>query len=458
MGSFNEVCALSGFTITPGDPVRLLFLTQNPYVKCDEREAQRGCYHYDQWFVRTPPIKGEYADYGRCDFKEGELTKLISDLFDDDVVERPFGFNQYHAGPVLKGRGIHQYIEAAWQGRLNVRDDGGASAPKVPDKFPTWQKIHQLLKDAKGRTKFPLQCEVENGEGYNASDVIPGVVCVNFNKYGDNSERLNKVKKLLDKTYESKLVYKKYGDRDPVDPVLIVTVPGAFDNPHILVVDDDNVTNNIKQALTVHPEMCRDRNRILPVLAVMIREDVWQTYCNLEYKPSYGSKIPSVESLFEKTTKTFEKTKEEMAVIASKLENVMESNPELAKAQQELKYLINQHRYDSSIREIFMEIPFQTMMIKHLAKATFDPNFENKEELARDCCELARIEMVMSWLHQSWSIPSTGGQEPSWKLRTKLLENLATLSKDIVQKQKEEWGDDEEEEIDTEDEDEGEED
>lgn len=120
MGSFNEICALSNLIIAPGTPVRVLFLTRNPYVVSDMHEDYRGIYHYDQWFARTPPIKGRYGDYGRCDFEEDSISHLIEECFQKDVVERPFGFNQFHAGDVTKTKDIHHFLNAASQGRLLV--------------------------------------------------------------------------------------------------------------------------------------------------------------------------------------------------------------------------------------------------------------------------------------------------------------------------------------------------
>ena len=122
MGSFNETCAISGLPIGCGDLVKLVFLSRNPFCSADEHFYHRGCYHYDHWCMRTPPISGKYDDYGRCKFKENYLTRLIEKMFIDDIVELPFGFNQYHAHSVPKKPTIHQLLDAAWQGRLLVRD------------------------------------------------------------------------------------------------------------------------------------------------------------------------------------------------------------------------------------------------------------------------------------------------------------------------------------------------
>lgn len=64
-----------------------------------------------------------------------------------DVVERPFGFNQYHETGVLKKHGLDNFIKAAWDGRLLVKD-GDSDEPKMPPHFPTWKKVHQIFRKA----------------------------------------------------------------------------------------------------------------------------------------------------------------------------------------------------------------------------------------------------------------------------------------------------------------------
>lgn len=386
MGSFNEVCALSNLNIPYGTPVRLLFLTQNPYVESDQREQQRGCYHYDQWFVRTPPIKGEYADYGDCEFKETPITKLVTACFQDDVVERPYGFNQYHAGPVAKGKDLQHYLAAAWQGRLLIADEYSQGSP-VPEHFPTWQRLHAILK--KGKVK--LQCEMKGEGGYNAQPVRPGVVCVTYNSYSNEEKKLKAIEKLILATYDCKLVYKF--EKSKNDPCLLVVPKDAFNNPSNLLNMDE-----LNEALKSHPELDRNREP-RPCLAVMVREDVWQVYLTTKIEKESWRDIPTT---------------------------VPEILKKLKKACVPDKFFLRV--CDMAFRDTLHTIPFQTMASTHIVKTFEDKKPKGLDELLLACAELAKVELVMSLLHHSWYIPSLGGQEGQWEMRTKLLKKIAAIS------------------------------
>lgn len=136
MGSFNETCALSGFSIPYGTPIRHVFLTQNPYLTSDQHETKKGVYHYDYWFVRTPPLKGRYDDYGQAVHDDPEMCRLIADVFSEDVVERPIGPNQYRDPAVRRGENLEHYLEAAWEGRLLVANQARTSRSS-PESLPT---------------------------------------------------------------------------------------------------------------------------------------------------------------------------------------------------------------------------------------------------------------------------------------------------------------------------------
>jgi hypothetical protein len=411
MGSFNEVCAISHINIGYGDPVRLLFLTRNPYVESDEHEAQRGCYHHDNWFVRTPPIKGKYDDYGRCKFTEDTTTKLIVDCFQKDLVERPFGFNQYHAHAVLKGMGIDEYLQAAWQGRLLVQDEYTRARTKVPDNWPTWEKVHALLGE-----KFTLQIEgKEDGkEGFNAIPVMPGVVCVIYNSYSNEEKNLKKAAKVIEKVYDCKLIF-KFEDRKN-DPCLMVTAKGAFDNPSMLFQEE--LTKN---KLNTHPEMARHtirEGRNLPVLAVMVREDVWQSYCNVVPNPRFESeyfKLKTVEEIVESLQQTVKGMKEVHERDMTRDAKIFPLMGDIVR--------------DS----LLYSLPFMTSPKCHLV-AAIEKGLPT-DELIRDIAELIRVEMVMARLCHPWHIPGLGGQDGEWDLRTKILSDMAAISKKELDEQ-----------------------
>lgn len=395
MGSFNEVCALSSLNISCGTPVRLLFLTQNPYVCSDQREQHRGCYHYDQWFVRTPPLKAVYADYGNCTFKATPLVKLIESCFQEDVVERPFGFNEYHAGPVSKGRELDHYLKAAWRGRLLVKDEY-VRDQKTPVRFPTWQKVHTIFKEA----GLPLQ--IDKDEGYNAQPVQPGVVCVTYNTYDGEVNKLKAAMKLLSPIYDCKFLYKIPSYKN--DPCVLVVPKEAFKDKSLLLNDAE-----LKEALSKHPELNRGR-RELPCLSVMVREDVWKAY--------YGLKISADSWCKER----------ELSIpdLVQKLKKACTADKSFLKV------------CDMSFREMLFSIPYQTTASTHIVKSLETEGFKGRDELLHACAELSKVEALMATLHHSWQIPSLGGQQEEWKTHTKLLKKLVAIGEREIQKEKDE--------------------
>ena len=273
-----------------------------------------------------------------------------------------------------------------------------------PDHFPTWQKVQAIIK----ANKLPIQSskEDEGCAGYNAQPVAPGVVCVDFNSYDDNTEKLKKVQALIEQEYDCRLV-KKFEDRDS-ESCLMVSPKGANDNPALLF---DEV--KAKEVLNTHPETLRHYDlfglwRQLPVLAVMIREDIWQAYCNVTVDEKYHSwfdsgRPTSLEQFHEALKKIVEKY-----AVESKKDFFMKG--------------------EIGFREILCHIPFMTTPTEHIMTALEKDDFPVMNGLVQSVAELARIEWVMGSLHQPWYIPPLGGQESAWALRTQLLKDVLAIS------------------------------
>jgi len=395
MGSFNETCALSGLNIPYSTPVRLLFLTQNPFTHADEHAAQRGCYHNDQWFVRTPPIKGVYDDYGRARLKQARLAKLVAATFDTDVVERPYGFNQYHAPPVSKGQPLDHYLQAAWEGRLLVHSPYDQRGPDTPSAWPTWQRVKQTLRE----WELPV-AELE-AQGLNVQEVQPGIVCVHVidcvpSKGGSEEDLLARAQKVLDKTFDCQIL-QRFPDRQQ-EPVLMVTVQGGLRSPGDLVN-----RSQIHDALNRHPQNKQiPRYRQLPVLAVMVREDVWTLYSQMDVKEKYrpDDKQPTVDG-------------------------------HLKRLQEMYSHLgtVDWHFKKSDFMAFRHGVPFEVSWVTHLEKTKEIKGFAAEKELLQACAELFQVEHVMELLHQPWHIPPLGGQDGEWDLRTELLSGLHAISK-----------------------------
>lgn len=420
MGSFNEICALSGLQIQPGTKVKCVFLTRNPYVDAGNKFAQRGCYHYDQWFLRTIPIDGVYDDYGRATFEDNYVVKLIEQQFAKDVVQTPWGCNQYHQHGTFENPSIDQLFELASQGRLRVYDGGAERSKKVelPEEYPTWQRVRDLIVSKK--LKFMT---AEGVDAYNAQHITDGVVFVDFNSYGDNKKKLEKVNKILAEKYDTKFVG-KYKPED-IDGI-IVAPKGAFKDLSVLHrLHDQDLTN----ALDNHPErpasLFNVRN-YLPVLAVMIRDDVWQEYVKIKYDGNEyeGYNIPSVKVIAEQIRPLVDDSITPEDISQKELD---EMTPELR-----AKFLASIRRMITSVgeREYFATIPFQIT-----ASCALSAKIENKkdqDDLIQRLAETARVERVMSWCQYSWHIPCLGGQTEVWDLK----EKIAGIVKKIAKKER----------------------
>lgn len=395
MGSFNETCVLSGLSISYGDPVKLLFLTQNPYVVADQHEAKRGIYHYDNWFARTPPIDGKYEDYGSCEFKEDIVSDLILELFRKDVVERPFGFNRYHTCDVTKSKGIRHFLKAAWDGRLLVRDDYANNPYPIPDSWPTWEKVHDLVRGAGLFVQSDSDKEDGKERGFNAQPVVPGVVSVIYNSYEGEDKNLKKLQKILESHYDCKLVYRIPEHKN--DPCLMVTVKGGLQDCSLLFDKE-----KMEDMLGYHPDINRRLGeRQLPVLAVMARQDVWDSFCKVSVKEKSAYGLMSVDKIFEGVKNAIKK-------FGDGANGILKIS-------------------DFIFREHFVSLPFMTTVGNHLALAMENGTLD--DILIRRCVELARVEMIMNRLHRPWYIPPLGGQEDDWELHGKLFKSFVDICK-----------------------------
>lgn len=382
----NETCALSGFSIVPRDPVKLLFLTRSPYVESDQKYFCRGHYHNDQWFVRTPPITAVYDDYRRCKFKKNYITKIIEDVFAKDVYEEPFGHNQFHATGVFANPSIEQLIEAADQGRLRVRYH--YVEPKVPEHFPTWRKIRDVLLAA--GLKIMIN---DDDKAYNVQEIGEGIVYVHFNAFGGTTKEVKRVQPLL-KDYDSKFVLEN--ETNPVSECGLLVVPkGTFDDPAILASE---FIKRIQDILSRNHPLDRSRTaRLQPVKTVMVRQDVWELYRDVGWK-------------------TYEKL-----------------DYSVAGWQETLQQVINEE--DTLTCGMLMGLPISgvpyTEHLKELIKSK-----RTKSDTAEIFAETCRVETTMAQICQAWQIPASAGTEPRWDLHKKLNTGLKKIITEAIKSRK----------------------
>lgn len=141
MGSFDVYCSISGFPISPGDHVRIFFLCESPIKEIGPSI---------NWSLRTLPLKGTYADYGRVRVEESPLKELWARSFDFDIDTRGWGENPFHDVPTHKGMSFDEIADAIGEDRLSIRygeQFGLRSDTKriVPKGIPTLKRLTLLL-------------------------------------------------------------------------------------------------------------------------------------------------------------------------------------------------------------------------------------------------------------------------------------------------------------------------
>ena len=135
MGSFAWTCCVSGLPVEAGDSVRFLALTKNQWAK----DSGWTNYVHDRWRLRTVPLRGRYNDYGSVEtFKKGLIEEVFFRSFDLDVIEKETGDNAFHDVPVKPGMEQEAWLQALWEGRIEVDPNYRARLP--PEKRPAWLK------------------------------------------------------------------------------------------------------------------------------------------------------------------------------------------------------------------------------------------------------------------------------------------------------------------------------
>lgn len=278
MGSFDMTCAVSGFGISAGEPVRYGLLSGCPYTD------QQVCTIKDLWFPRVWPVRAVYDDYGRPrDYTEGPSgVGAWLEAFHIDLVPRGWGNNTYHQPPTKKDWTFDQMQEAVWERRVRVRQDvdrfstqaalrGEKGHPpisdlmpkqKIPKGVPTRQRVEKLLVAA-GLELFEGP-DKRNGlivqnRGY-------GRVRVQLDGGFVDQRPLHLAEKRLRRRYATMLT------KGPVN-----------EGTSLLVRPKPNVDDYIYSDRPLKKEPS------IPVMQYFIREDVWQGLTAQKVKGSWWS-------------------------------------------------------------------------------------------------------------------------------------------------------------------------
>lgn len=249
MGSFAATCCVSGLPIEAGDEVRFLLLQSN-------RFSERGDYAKipDSWFVRTPPLRAKYNDYGSVeDVEDGPLRDVWVEMFDLDLVEKGVGDNTCHDVAARKRMSFPQLLEALQEQRVKVRMPpnptrsrlGHVSAAKG---IPTIRRVERAIAGMGAKT----------GHGqYLVDRLRRGEIRV---RMGRDSDAVKPLEKLADVLAPRFAVMVRCGSGSyGWSPELIVAPkPGAKEGRHTVMLRN------------------KERSPHMVIRQAMVREDVWQ--------------------------------------------------------------------------------------------------------------------------------------------------------------------------------------
>ncbi len=420
MGSFNFNCALSGISILPGDKVKFLFLSRNPY---DEGRFTSGCYYYDHWSLRTPPIDGVYDDYGRAAFDKNYLTSLIEELFQKDICDKPFGYNQYHEHPISKQSDISEIIEAAWEGRLCVEETGLNKRQEIDVRIPTWERIRKLL----SANKFEVLNKKYTENTYNAIPIRYGIVAVEYRSYDAEKSiaSLEKIVPVINEFYDCSLVYtqsKEYKN----DINLLVVPKNWIGKPELFLSKEIEEVKN--QLIT--PKTHRHRTqKPTQVAYAMVLEDVWKLFVEVKHKIFWRKDDLSVAGIYKKLKEIMD-INVGVKIDISKIEKLNITNDE---ATDLISVMGNNWKRSEKLRELFEWLPSQITLQHHLTHAYDNLKLSNtdKEDLLIRCAEAGRVQFIMSAMHKAWEVPILAGQDPEYELHLRINRGLSTIIKQL---------------------------
>ncbi len=130
MGSFHTTCNISQLPITPGTPVRVLFLQRNQWSMDPVRQdalgegnnSREGCYSTDWWRPWNAPLRAVYDDYGRvAQVEQGLGLEMFWAFLRANLYEVQAGSNEYHQPASYKEMDWDHMWWVAAEGRLRLK-------------------------------------------------------------------------------------------------------------------------------------------------------------------------------------------------------------------------------------------------------------------------------------------------------------------------------------------------
>lgn len=402
MGDFAATCAASDLPIPGGTPIRVLLLTQSPYV------ADEG----DSWDLRAPPIRATYNSYGGIEDINPEdacILQMWLNALEVDLVERGVGDNQVHDLATRKGMTVEALCDALSEGRVLVRQDvknfwhPERPEPDDPEKFSILKLVEA------GRRKEDWRANMANVEAVlgeelvaklNIDEPLGNVVRVRQAGFTSETDALVAARLKLDEHFAVAIVAGS-GSYGFTDELLVMAKPGK-DRPFAGPVWDR-----------------RSDEKHLPLAWAFVREDVWQALIAVK-RPSYWGP-GTVEHEREQIGKAWAGIQDQVTKRQSMVERML-GEPG-TKTREQLHF--SDVTYHVKDQVPFKSVPGVIGIVEHLAMMALDEktNEDDHTVVINALGELAHVTAMLRDGRRVWAPFNClrGAQYAEWKEQLRYL-------------------------------------
>lgn len=394
MGCFNATCIISNLPIEDGTKVRFLALAQSAINAPNDHS----CYVGGRWQLHGVPLKARYNDYGSVNkIQDSFTTRMFFEGLKRGVVEKGVGENQCHDVEVRAEMSPNKWLEALWEGRVEVLDYGRPTEGKEwtpsepPEGVPSLRRIEKLMNDA-GR---PVVTDY-GVEGYILDQVSIGFIRIRCSGYEkQKTDGMQDIPPILHAAGYAAMVTMGTGSygRQSVE-VLVAPLPQKGVHIHATGLAPDR-----------HMRLFEPR----PVSQAMIREDVWQILLSTPVDVRFNEY--TVEKMRESALTALE---EDNAFKASL------NKPELS-ADDRLDLVCRRDLAIESSQNLFLDCirghegaSGYTLRAAYRLAQTLAQNPEELRAYLIDMADTVYVQEVYSGLYGQWHPSTNNSQEGFW--------------------------------------------
>ena len=436
MGSFSYTCALSHLGISAGTEVKYLLLSQYPFSD--------GCSIHGTWMPRTLPITAKYDDYGSIDrVQDMGLTENWLEGLEIDLIERGAGDNIYHDPAFMKGMSFEDLLSNLHSNMTVDAEKGRNAGRRNPN---LWVRDYEDKKkgfDRKSifakRDEELIAEEEEKTEKNRAVPTWKKVVKIlrknGFCHYGDpNPDNLPTFLADQQSLGRVRLRSTEFGKQQDILKTMLPTLQqfacvltlgsGRYADQHEIILFPHPDAKDFRLPDDPAVQSTEKSLRELKVDGWMVRKDIWDSLCALQFPEQYDWE-PGVYT-----------SKKVTISIDSQRAKIAKWWDKLTKASSQPSHSMVDHNF----YEIFSQAPIGPNVPLGLGVRHSIRLFHNKwvdgfvDEALKDkflesMAEFGMVEFCMAMGRKMW-YPSTsaGPQEPEWEFHKKISDVIAGIA------------------------------